>query len=123
MINLRLALLGGGLAALIVVALGLYWRGRLEGAARAQPRIDAALSQAASERLAAQGARASAARMDLFLREREAALDTVHSLRAAASSSEDAHAPLHPGRVARLRRADDQLCQLSPDLDGCESAD
>lgn len=121
--TLRLALALGGAAAVLAAILGLYWKGRLEGAAAERPKVEAALGQAAAASLEAQGARESVARVDVVVRRRAAADETVASLAPAALQSEDAHAPLGPDRAARLLRADHELCRIVPDLDGCAAPD
>jgi hypothetical protein len=113
-----------GLAlALMAVATGLYWKGRLEGAARERPKTEAALARAAVSGLETEGARASAQRVDIAVRQRDAAEAVVTQLSAKALNSEDANAPLDPDRAARLRAADDELCLAAPDLAGCPTGD
>lgn len=110
------------LAAVLVVtaaAAGLYWKGRHEGAARERPKAEAALARAAVSGLETEGARASAQRVDVVIRQRDVAHDIVTQLTAKALTSEDANAPLDPARAARLRAADEQLCLAAPELTGC----
>lgn len=107
---------------MLVAALGLYWKGRLEGAAIERPKTEAAQSAAAVATLETRGARATAAQIDVLVRTRDGAEKTVDTLTPAALKSEDAHVPLAPDRTARLQRADRELCQLAPDLGGCSSA-
>lgn len=120
--SLRLAMILGGAASILIAALGLYWKGRLEGAARERPKVEAAQAQAAVANLEAEGERQSVARIDVVMQTREAALRAVETLTPAALQSEDAHAALDPARAARLRHADGELCRLAPELDGCRPA-
>mgnify|MGYP007051628562 FL=1 len=111
---------GGGL--LLAAALGLYWKGRIEGAAGERPKVDAAMAQAAIAGLEAQGERESAQRSEVVLRLREAAAETAIRLNRDAMTSEDAHAPLPADRTLRLHAHDDELCRLAPELAGCAPA-
>lgn len=113
------------LAVLLVVtaaAAGLYWKGRHEGAARERPKTEAALAQAAVSGLETEGARASAQRVDVVIRQRDVAYDTVSALTPKALTSEDANAPLDAARAARLHAADLQLCRAAPELAGCAAS-
>lgn len=114
------ALAGGGL--LLVAVAGLYWKGRLEGAARERPKVEAARVQAAVAGLEARGERASAGRVEIVVRRREAAARSVARITQDALKSEDAHAPLDPARRDRLWAHDEQLCEAAPDLSGCAKA-
>lgn len=105
--------------AVLALALGLYWRGRIEGAARERPKVEAAVARAAISGLETQGERASAQRVEIVVRQRETAARTVTQLAQDAMISEDAHAPLAVDRAARLRTHDSQLCLAAPDLAGC----
>lgn len=109
-------------ASALVAAGALYWKGRHDDAARERPKTEAALAQAAVAGLETQGARDSAQRVALVVRQRDAANDTVAQLTAKALTSEDANAPLNPDRVARLRAADDSLCLAAPNLAGCAAS-
>jgi hypothetical protein len=117
----RLLLILGAAVAIVTVATGLYWKGRSEGAARERPKIEAARAQAAVAGLETEGARASAQRVDLVIRQRNSAADAVAHLTAKALTSEDANAPLGPDRTDRLRRTDSELCLAAPDLAGCST--
>jgi hypothetical protein len=108
-----------GLGAVLAAALGLYWKGRLEGAARERPKVEAAVAQAAVAGLETKGAAESAQRVEVVVRQREDAARSVAQFTEAALKSEDAHAPLDPARVSRLRAGDQQLCRAAPDLAGC----
>lgn len=99
----------------------LYWHGRHDEAARDKPKIAAAAAQAAVAGLETRGARDTADRVDAAGRQREAARAAIAQLTPKALSSEDAHAPLAPGRAQRLRDADRQLCLADPDLAGCSA--
>jgi hypothetical protein len=116
-------LTGGAAAAVLMAAAGLYWMGRHDDAVRQRPRIAAAEAQAAAAGLEAQGARDTTQRVELVVRQREAAQATVTQLAAKALTSEDAHAPLDSDRVARLRAADDGLCLAASALAGCAGGD
>lgn len=119
MIAGRLALLGAAAVATIMLMLGLYWKGRIEGAAAERPKTEAAVARAEVARLEVDGARASAARVDVVVRQQSASLEVVRDLAIEATKSEDANVPLAADRVLRLRRADGELCELVPSLDGC----
>jgi hypothetical protein len=107
------------LGAVLAAALGLYWKGRLEGAARERPKVEAAVAQAAVAGLETKGAAESAQRVEIVVRQREDVARAVANLTQAALKSEDAHAPLDPTRVSRLRAGDQQLCLAAPELAGC----
>jgi len=115
----RLVLIVGVVATVLAAAAGLYWKGRLEGAARERPKSEAALAKAAVSGLEAEGAHASAQRVDVVVRQRDATAAIVAKLSAKALISEDANAPLDPDRAARLHDADRQLCLAAPALAGC----
>ena len=120
----RLILILGATLALIAAVTGLYWKGRLEGAARERPKTEVALARAEVAGLETEGARASAQRVDVVVRQRDATAAVVAQLSAKALTSEDANAPLDPDRAARLHDADRQLCFAAPSLAGCaESGD
>jgi hypothetical protein len=117
----RLILLGGAAALVLAAAAGLYWKGRHDDASVQRPKIAAAQAQAAVAGAEAKGEKASAQRVELVVRQREAASATVADLTPKALNAEDAHAPLDPARAARLRSADDQLCLAAPQLAGCSA--
>jgi hypothetical protein len=104
------------------MAVGLYWKGRHDDAARERPKTEAALAKAAVAGLETQGAQASAQRVEVVVRQRDAANGVVAQLMPQALTSEDANAPLNPDRAARLRDADRQLCLAGPDLAGCAAS-
>jgi hypothetical protein len=114
-------LLAGAAAIVLAAAGALYWKGRHDDAVRERPKIEAAQAQAVVAGLETQGARDSAQRVELVLRQRDAAGETVAQLTPKALTSEDANAPLDPARAARLRDADRQLCAAAPTLAGCSS--
>jgi hypothetical protein len=111
------ALAGAGL--LLAAAAGLYWKGRLEGAARERPKVEVALERAAISGLQTQGELASAQRVEVVVRQREAAARSVAQITEDALKSEDADAPLDPARAERLRLSDERLCNAGPALAGC----
>lgn len=115
----RLMMSLGAAAAIVAGALGLYWKGRLEGAARERPKVEAAQAKAAVAELEARGERESADRAHAAGRQREAATQSVVRITHEALKSEDALAPLDPARADRLRSHDEQLCQTAPTLGGC----
>jgi len=117
----RLMLIGGAAAIVLAAAAGVYWKGRHDDAARQRPKIEAAQAQAAVAGVEAKGAKDSAQRVELVVRQRDAANKTVADLIPKALNAEDAHAPLDPARAARLRAADDQLCLAAPQLAGCSA--
>jgi hypothetical protein len=118
-VSARLTLLFTAAAMILALATGLYWKGRHDGAVQERPKTAAALMQAKVSGLEAQGAEASVARVGAATRRRDAANAVVARLIPQALKSEDANAPLDPGRVARLRTADEQLCLAAPGLAGC----
>jgi hypothetical protein len=111
-----------GAAILATGAVGLYWKGRLEGAARERPKVDAALTKAAVAGLEADGERESAARAEAAVQTRETVVRSVVRVIQEAHRSEDAHAPIDPARLARLRAHDDELCRAAA-LAGCAPID
>jgi hypothetical protein len=115
----RLILMLAALAAVLALAAGLYWKGRHDDAVRERPKTEAALAKAAVAGLEAQGAQASAKRVDVVVHQRDAANGVVAQLMPQALKSEDANAPLDPARAARLRDADRQLCLTAPGPAGC----
>jgi hypothetical protein len=112
-----------GAAVLVTCATGLYWKGRLEGAARERPKVEAALAKAVAAGLEAQGERESAVRAEAAVQTRETVVRSVVRVIQEAQRSEDAHAPIDPARLARLRAHDDELCRADPALAGCATAD
>jgi hypothetical protein len=122
-LSLRLTLILAAVGVLIASALGLYWKGRIEGAAGEKSKTEVAQAQAAVAKLEVEGARASAARVDVVVRRTDAADRLVGEFTPKALQSKDAHAPLDPDRLARLRDADDELCRLAPGLEGCGPSD
>lgn len=119
MISLRIALALSGVAATVLIGAGLYLSGRHHGVATERPRTEAALAQADVSRLETDGARASAARIEIVVQRRDAANAVTADLTPKALQAEDANAPLEADRAGRLSRADRELCRLAPDLVGC----
>lgn len=117
----RLIGMASALAALLLLTGAIYWKGREAGLAHERPKTAAAQAQAAVASLETQGARESAARVDVVIRRRESADHTVVQITPEALDAEDAHAPLDPERADRLRLADDQLCLSAPALAGCST--
>jgi hypothetical protein len=117
--NVRLMLILATLGAVLAIASGLYWKGRHDDALRERPKTEAALAKAAVAGLETQGAQASAQRVDIVVRQRDAADAVVAQLTPQALKSEDANAPLDPARLARLRSADLELCDTDSTLAGC----
>jgi hypothetical protein len=115
----RLILILAAVAVVMAAAAGLYWKGRHDDAAREKPKTEAALATAAVAKLETQGAQQSAQRVDVVVRQRDAASAVVAQLTPKALKSEDANAPLDPSRTARLHDADLQLCLTAPGLAGC----
>jgi hypothetical protein len=121
--NLRLVLTLAGVASIFLAGAGLYWKGRMAGVAAERPKVAAALDRAEVAGLEVEGARTSAARVDVVVRQTEAAAQTVAKLTPVILNSEAAHVPLDPERGARLRSHDRELCQLAhDDLAGCAPA-
>lgn len=102
----RLTLAIAVVLTLLAAATLIYWKGRHEGVAQERPTTEAALAKAAVAGLETEGARESAQRVEVVVRQREAAARTVADVAVQALQSEDAHAPLAPDRAARLRDAD-----------------
>ena len=119
--SLRLMLIASAGAIVLAAAAGLYWKGRHDGFVRERPKIEAAQAQAAVAGAEAKGAQDSARRVELVVRQRDAANATVADLTPKALNAEDAHAPLDPDRAGRLRSADEQLCLAAPGLAGCSA--
>lgn len=117
--SLRLSLILAAVVTVAALVAGLYWKGRHDGVAREHPKTEAALAQAKVAGLEAQGAKASAQRVDVVVHQRDLANATVAQLTPKALKSEDANAPLDPDRAARLRDADRQLCDTDSALAGC----
>jgi len=115
----RLMVAAASAGVLVAAAAGLYWKGRLEGAARERPKVEAARAQAAVAALEIRGERESAQRVEVVVRQREAAVRSVTRITHEALTSEDAHAALDPARADRLRAHDRELCDAAPDLAGC----
>lgn len=69
---------------------------------------------ASARRLESAGAADTAQRIDRITVQIRAADDIAHISALAAQDAPDAHLPLDPARLDRLRLADEQLCQLSP---------
>ncbi|WP_337187031.1 hypothetical protein [Phenylobacterium sp.] len=114
-----------GLAALgliLTVALSLYWKGRLDGAARERPKAEAARAQAAIGALETRGERDSAARAASAADVAAAATGSLIDIARNAQTSEDALAPLDPDRSRRLHAHDSRLCEWAPELAGCAQA-
>lgn len=112
-----------GAAIVATGATALYWKGRIEGAARARPQMEAAQAQAMVAGLETRGERESAERVDAAVRTRVVATRSIIRITQDAQTSEDANAPLAPARAARLRAHDDQLCRAAPELAGCAATD
>ncbi|HXA40302.1 MAG TPA: hypothetical protein VNW53_14995 [Phenylobacterium sp.] len=118
----RLILILAAVGAVLAAAAGLYWKGRHDDAVREKPKAEAALAKAAVAGLEVRGAQASAQRVEVVVRQRDAASAVVAQLTPKALKSEDANAPLDPSRAARLRDADLQLCLTDPDLGDCPAS-
>ena len=104
-------------AGVLIIIVGAYLEGRRSSA----PKIEASADQAVAGALAAEGAQESAARIEIYHQQSAAALEALAALQGAAVQSEDAHAPLDPGRAARLAAHDRVLC-ATVDFDGCAGA-
>lgn len=114
--TVRLTLVLVAAAVVLLSAIGLYWKGRHHGAARERPKVEAALAEAATARLETEGAQAATQRVEVVVRQREAAARIAADLTTQAVQAEDAHDPLEADRAARLRAADRELCLAAPDL-------
>lgn len=120
--NLRLILTSAGVLAVLITAAGIYWKGRAAGVAAERPKVLEAQDRAATSELETNGARQTAARLDLVVRQREAANGALTKLTSDLLTSEKAHEPLDAQRSARLRDHDRELCKLASDLVGCVPA-
>jgi len=109
--------------ALVVIALFLFIWGRASGIAVIKPRLAAATAQAEAAQKAMEAERASGRRMSVQARTAEQAANIAADVATDLSHTETAHAPLAADRRDRLRRADQRLCQLAPNLGGCRTAD
>ncbi|WP_293383689.1 hypothetical protein [Phenylobacterium sp. SCN 70-31] len=107
---------------ILAITLGLYWKGRLDGAARERPKAAAARSQAAVAALEKRGERDSATRAAAAADVAAAAAGSLIDVVRNAQTSEDALAPLDPDRSRRLHAHDSRLCEWAPELAGCASA-
>src|SRR5262245_49794391 len=115
----RMIMTLAGFGALLAAAGGLYWKGRLEGAARERPKVEAARAEAAVAGLEARGARETVQRVEIVVRQREVVREATAELTRQALISEDANVPLDAYRADRLRAHDLELCNAAPDLGGC----
>lgn len=114
MILTRLEIYGVMVAVLLMAVGGLYLKGRHDAAQAAKPKIEAAVDHADVSDKNAQGARQSAARVDVVVTQREQALSALARQSEAATAAKDAHDPITPDRAARIRSADSELCNLRP---------
>jgi hypothetical protein len=112
------ALLVAVIVAATLAMLALTWNAGRRGAA---PAIEAATDQAVAGELTAEGAAETAARAEIYHQQSAQALAALARLSAEAAQSEDADAPLDPGRAARLAAHDQRLC-ATPDFHGCAVA-
>ena len=112
--------LGAVVVVIFAVALGLYGKGRVEGAAAERPKTVAAEARAKVASLEATGERASAARVDVVVRQQSMSREVGRKLAIEAAKSEDANVPLDSGRVLRLGDADRELCRIAPEIGGCD---
>lgn len=110
----RLIAAAAAVGVLLALAAGLYWKGRRDGVAQERPKTEAAAADAAAARLEARGERESAQRVEVVVRQREAAARSLAELSEKALKSEDADAPLSPDRADRLRAHDRELCLAAP---------
>lgn len=116
-----LSVLGLGLfaALMIMAAGGLGFRfdpfdSLARRADRAEATASAAVSDAAARGIEAAGERDTAARVDVVVRQIEAADRVAFSLTSDARIAIDAKDPLDPARARRLRAVDQQLCDARP---------
>ncbi|QYF87521.1 hypothetical protein [Brevundimonas sp. PAMC22021] len=119
-----LALAIGGILVVAVLAGGLGFRWDPLGLDRR--RLDTAQAQAAAgraaetaRRLEQQGEATQQRRLDIFNDTTTQAARATATAVTQARSADDAHTPLDPDRLRRLREHDRELCRLAPDVDGC----
>ena len=113
--------LGAVIVVIFATGLGIYWKGRLEGAAAERPKTAVAEARAKVAGLEAVGERASAARVDIVVRQQSMSREVGRKLAIEAVKSEDANVPLDNSRVLRLGDADRELCRIAPELGGCDA--
>lgn len=113
--------IGAVVIVILAAALGLYWKGRFAGAAAERPKTVAAEARAKAAGLEVAGQRASAARVDVVVRQQSMSREVGRNLAIEAAKSEDANVPLDNSRVLRLGDADRELCGLAPELSGCDA--
>lgn len=116
---MRLTLMIYGVVFVCILGLGIFLWGISTGAGSLRPRLATAKAEAAAARLETKAAqdlgRSALAQAHLADQAAAVASDVATDL----SHSETAHATLDPDRRDRLRRADQRLCKLDPDLVGC----
>lgn len=118
----RFHLVGAALLFLMITGGWLYLAGRGAGVNAERPRTAAAEHAAAVAEAAVSGERQSSARTDAARARRAAAADAIARTFPQIITAEDADAPLDVDRAARLRRLDDELCRIAPELEGCAAA-
>ena len=110
--------------AMLIGVFALLWNwDPLHRRRHAEERAAASADLAASAALETQGARASLARTEAAVRQRDAAQRATASVQVLAQQSKDAHAPLSPERARRLRDHDRELCLIDGTLSGCSAED
>lgn len=112
MTRLQLSLLLAGVAAAAILAFA--GKAYLDGRASMRPKVEVATDRAAVASQEAAGGREQAARLDVYVNQREAAYAASARLAQEAYRASDASTPLDPDRAARLRAADRELCALNP---------
>jgi hypothetical protein len=120
--TLRAWLSFGSVAVIAILVAAVYWKGRSHGVDVERRKTTVAQAQAETAKVEADLARRATARMDVFVRRQADGAEVARRYSMEALNVEDADKPLAVERAARLRDADRELCELSPNLDGCASA-
>lgn len=109
------------IAAIAMLLVSIYWKGRSHGVEDERHKAEVAQTQAATAMVEVDLARRAAARTDMFVRRQTGGAELARQHSIEAMNAKDADKPLADERAARLRTADRQLCELSPGLVGCAS--
>nr|WP_315025267.1 hypothetical protein [Brevundimonas diminuta] len=114
-----LLIVAGSLAGVVLGALGFRFDpfdSLQKRADRAEASAAAANTDAAARRIEAAGAADTVQRIDRITVQIRAADAIAHQSALSAQDAPDAKLPVDPARLARLRHADQQLCDLRPGI-------